>query len=179
MSDSRVLTGAIALIKVDQKVVGKMRDITINESFRRTRVSKGLGSIFADEFAVTEWSGTLSCSFFEVNYAKSGISGAVNRIFGSQILSALTQGKESTPSLEDNLVLDQTGVTVEIFKKVSDIIDPVTKLIKPKLEPYATVYNCFIESDNVSINEGNVAGRNQSFNYLLPVVVSSEASGGV
>jgi len=66
-------------------------------------------------------------------------------------------------------VLDDIGVDVEIYKKMTDIIDPNTGLIKPKAVPYATVRGLFIESDNVTISEGNVAGRNQSFRYLYPV----------
>lgn len=164
----KVLTGAIAIVKINGDAIGKMRDISINESFSRIDVSKGLGSIYSDEFALAKWSGTLSCSFFEISYKASGLKGAVQRVFGSSIISQIASGNNQE-NFEDQLVLDDIGVDVEIFKKMTDIIDPNTGLIKPKAVPYATVRGLFIESDNVTISEGNVAGRNQSFRYLYPV----------
>jgi hypothetical protein len=168
---NKVITGAIAFIKVDGIIVGKMKDVRINESFRRVRVSKGLGSIFADEFAVTEWNGTLSCSFMEIDYKQSGIPFGVLRTFlSANIMSQIGAGVTAA-NFEDNLVLDYNGVTVEVYKKLQDVIDPVTRLITPSAVPYATVNQCFIDSDNVNISEGQIAGRDQSFQYLLPVVV--------
>ncbi len=164
----KVLTGAIAIIKVQGVAVGKMKDISINESIGRIDVSKGLGSIFSDEFAVIKWSGTCSCSFWEINYKVSGVRNALRRVFGANILSQIASGNNQE-NFEDQLVLDDLGVDVDIYKKLTDVIDPNTQLIKPKAVPYATVRGMFIESDNVSINEGNVAGRNQSFRYLYPV----------
>jgi hypothetical protein len=167
----KVLTGAIAIIKVNGLAIGKMRDIRINESFRRVRVSKGLGSIFADEFAMVEWAGTISCSFFEINFKKSGINGAIARNFiAGDILSQVGAGVVN-PNFEDQIVLDDVGVTIEVFKKVKDIVLP-NGLIVPDAEPYATVRGCFIESDNVNVSEGQIAGRDQSFQYLLPVVTN-------
>lgn len=165
----KVLTGAIAIIKVNGVAVGKMKDISINEAIGRIDVTKGLGSIFSDEFAVIKWSGTISCSFWEVNYLKSGVKDAIRRAFGANILSQIAAGNNQE-NFEDQLVLDDVGVDVDIYKKLADVIDPNTKLIKPKAVPYATVRGMFIESDNVSISEGNVAGRNQSFRYLYPVI---------
>lgn len=164
----KVLTGAIAIVKINGDAIGKMRDISVNESFNRIDVSKGLGSIYSDEFALVKWSGTLSCSFFEVSYKASGLKGAIQRVFGSNILSQIASGNNQE-NFEDQLVLDDIGVDVELFKKMTDVIDPNTGLIKPKAIPYATVRGLFIESDNVTIGEGNVAGRNQSFRYLYPV----------
>lgn len=168
MATERVITGAIALIKRNGVAIGKMRDISINEAFNRIDVSKGLGSIYSDEFAMIKWNGTVSCSFWEVSYKASGVKDAVQRVFGSNILSQIASGNNQE-NFEDQLVLDDLGVDLDIFKKVADIIDPVTKLIKPKAIPYATIRGMFIESDNVTINEGNIAGRNQSFRYLYPV----------
>lgn len=167
----KVLTGAIAIIKVQGVAVGKMKDISINESIGRIDVTKGLGSIFSDEFAVIKWSGTVSCSFWEIDYKSSGVKNAIRRIFGANILSQIASGN-SQENFEDQLVLDDLGVDVDVYKKLADIIDPNTKLIKPQAVPYATVRGMFIESDNVSISEGNVAGRNQSFRYLYPVTAT-------
>ncbi len=167
--DNKVLTGALAIIKVNGQAVGLMRNLTINEGFRRVPV-RGLGSIIPKEAPVTEWAGTLSCSFFEINYDLSGIKNAVRRKVGLGNAVSQIAGGNNVANFEDNLVLDATGVDLDVYKKITDVIDPVSGLINPTVVPYAVVGRCMIESDNVTIDEGNVAGRNQSFQYLDPVI---------
>lgn len=159
----KVLTGAIALIKVDGSVIGRMRGVRCQESMRRLPV-RGIGTIIPSEQAVVEWEGTLSCDFMEVEFQKTGITNAIRRVFPN-IVSQVTNGNAS---FEDQLVLDVTGVEVDIFKKVSDVID-ANGIIKPKLIPYAIVKNCLIESDSFDISEGAIAGHSQSFKYLIPL----------
>lgn len=162
--DTKVLTGAIALIKVGGKVIGKMRSIRCQESFRRQEVV-GLGTIIPDDAPVTGWQGTLNCEFMEIRFDTTGVTDAIKRKFASVKSQVLSGGE----SFEDQLVLDSEGVQVDIFKKVSDIIDPVTKIIKPVAVPYATISNCLIESDSFDVSEGGLAGHSQSFKYLQPV----------
>lgn len=163
MSKNKVLTGAIALISVGGQTIGKMKSVRVQESIRRMPV-RGIGTILPSEQAVTEWEGTLSCEFMEVDFKKTGITDAIRRVFpnvASQVLNEET-------SFEDQLILDSEGVQVDIFKKVSDVVD-ANGIIKPKLKPYATVYNCLIESDSFDISEGSIAGHSQSFKYLTPI----------
>lgn len=176
MADNKVITGAIAIVKVGEVAVGKMRDIRINETYRRLRVSKGLGSIYADEQAVTEFDGTLTCSFYEIDFNKSGMldrngEGAV--ILRRKFKNGTTPANaafDGVSNFEDQLVLDDVGIDVVIYKKMKDLIDPDTGLIRPKAVVYAVVKNVFIETDNINIAEGQVGGRDQSFKYLVPVV---------
>lgn len=159
----KVFTGAIALIKCEGEVIGLMRNVTATENIRRVPV-RGIGTIMASEQAVTEWEGTLTCEFMEVRFDKTGIKNAIRRAFpsiGSQVLNDGT-------SFEDQLILDTDGVQLDIFKKVSDVID-AQGVIKPKLQPYASVKNCLIESDSFNISEAAIAGHNQSFKYLTPI----------
>jgi len=179
MAEPKVITGAIAIIKVGGVVVGKMRDIRINETYRRLRVPKGIGSIFADEQAVTEFDGTLSCSFYEINFNKSGIlsrngEGAVilRRAFNTGQTPA-NASFDGVSNFEDEIVLDDVGVDISIYKKEKDLIDSNTGLIIPKATPYAIVKNCLIETDNINIAEGQIGGRDQSFKYLVPVVTGA------
>lgn len=163
MLKDKVLTGAIALISVGGQTIGKMKSVRVQESIRRMPV-RGIGTILPSEQAVTEWEGTLSCEFMEVDFKKTGITEAIRRVFpnvASQVLNEET-------SFEDQLILDSEGVQVDIFKKVSDVVD-ANGIIRPKLEPYATVYNCLIESDSFDISEGSIAGHSQSFKYLTPI----------
>ena len=164
MADSKVMTGAIALIKVNGQVIGKMKTVRAQENMRRLAV-RGLGTILPSEEAVVEWEGTMSCEFMEIQFKSTGIPGAIKRIFAnvnSQVLFG-------NPSFEDQLVLDSNGVQVDIFKKVTDVINPLTGIITPKLTPYATLFNCLIESDSFDINEGSISGHSQSFKYLKAI----------
>lgn len=174
--NKHVITGAIAFIKVFDPIantfeyIGKMRDIRVNENFRRVRVPKGLGSIFADEFALVEWAGTISCSYFEISYGKTGLTSALKRnIFGQGDMFSQIAGGITTENFEDQAVLDDVGLTVDIYKKVQGTI--TNGIIQPDAKIYAIVSGMFIESDNINISEANIAGRDQTFQYLRPVVI--------
>lgn len=163
MSTPKVYTGAIALVKVAGQVIGKMRSVRVQESFRRMPV-RGLGTILPSEQAVTEWDGTVSCDFIFVNLKRSGIKGALRRDL-SNVASQVLLGN---PSFEDQLVLDQDGVQIDLFKKVADVI-LADGTINPTAKPIAIVQKCFIDSDNLDVSDGGLAGKSQSFKYLLPV----------
>lgn len=160
---NEVMHGAIALIKVNNNVIGKMKNVRVQENVRRQDVI-GLGSIFLKESPVVGWTGTLSCSSFAIDLAADGIPNAFKRGF-SNIVSQALSGQSS---MEDQLILDSTGVDVYMFKKVEDLIDPVTKIIKPKAIAFCIVRNCLIESDSFDISEGQLSGKDQSFKYLQP-----------
>jgi hypothetical protein len=168
--DKFTLTGALAIIKSNGIVVGKMRDIRINETYRRVEVSKGLGSIFDDEFALVKFNGSVSCSFMEISFGKSGLTDALKRnIFGAaSIFSQIASGNNAV-NFEDQAVLDSVGLSLDIYKKVQGTI--VNGIISPDAPVYATLSGMFIESDSVNISESNIAGRDQSFKYLNPVVL--------
>jgi len=168
MANEPVLTGAIAIIKVNGQPVGLMRNVKINESTRRIPV-RGLGSLLPKEAPVVEWAGTVSCSFFEINFKKSGIPNAIRRDVGiGNAASQIATGNAQT-NFEDDLALSTQGVQLDLYKKLKDIIGP-TGLIVPKIEPYAIIGRCLIESDSINIDEGNVSGRDQTFMYLDPII---------
>ena len=168
--DKNILTGALAIIKSNGVEIGKMRDVRVNENFRRVRVPKGLGSIFADEFALVEWAGSVSCSFFEISYGKSGLTDALKRaIFGTAGILSQIAGGNNALNFEDQAVLDDIGLSLDIYKKIEG--STAAGIITPDAKVYATLSGMFIESDNVNISEANIAGRDQVFQYLRPVVL--------
>ena len=75
MADNKVFTGAIALIKVGGKVIGKMKTIRCQESYRRQPVV-GLGTIIPSDAPVTGFEATLSCEFMEIRFEETGITDA-------------------------------------------------------------------------------------------------------
>lgn len=156
MADN-VVTGPIAIIRKGGSIVGHMRDVSVTESESRQNV-QGLGTIFTIESPVTGWSSQLSCSFYEVDFAKSGVPNAIRR------------DVQTSQQFEDQVILDDVGVQIDIFKKIADVIDPNTQLRKSTLKPYAIVKRCMITSDGFTITEGALAGHNQSFQVLDPII---------
>lgn len=163
MSQIPVVTGAIALIRVGGTIIGKMKNVRAQEQMSRIAV-RGIGTIIPSEQAVVSWEGTLTCSFMSIDLRIDGIPGALKRLFPN-IISQVSNGNSS---FEDQLVLDTVGIQVDIFKKVSDVVDQ-NGIIKPKLIPYASIGGCLIESDSFDISEGQIAGRDQTFKYLVPI----------
>ncbi len=153
----RVLTAPLAVIKVNGVTVGKMRNIRVTETIRRGRVS-GIGELTPQEIPALEWNGTLTCGFYEVEFETTGIPEGINRTTGS--LTAFV----------DNVLLQENGVDVVIYKKVADEIDPNTGLIQSRLRPHASIQGCFVDREGMDINEGQISGHDQDFTYITPIL---------
>ncbi len=160
-----VLTGNMAIIRSRGQVIGRMKNIRYTENMRRVEV-RGIGSTYANEVPIIEASGALTCDFMEMNFVNGGIPGAINRNF-SVIRSQALLGKES---FEDTIILDTEGIQIDIYKKVADFYDPITRVPKPKVKPFAIIPHAFIESDSFDISESNISGRNQSFKCTDPII---------
>ena len=159
-----IFHAAIALVKVNGQVIGKMRNIDVTESYDRIGV-QGIGTIMESEAPVTKFNGSMTVGLMEILFKDGGLPGAIKRIFPN-IASAVLSAQ---PSFEDNLVLDDNGIQVDIFKKITDVIDPATGFIKPKLQPYAIIRQALITQDGFNISEGAIVARNQTYKYLVPV----------
>ena len=67
MSNKKVMTAPLAIIRINSVAVGKMKNVRITENIRRGRVV-GLGSLTPSEVPAVEWSGSLSCSSYSINF---------------------------------------------------------------------------------------------------------------
>lgn len=157
MAIERAMHGALAIIRKNGTAIGRMRNVRWTESFRREEV-KGIGTILTSEAPVTAHSGTLTCDFYEVDFSKTGIPDALRR------------DVQTNQEFEDNMLLNYDGVTLDIFKKVEDVIDPTTLQRKAKAQPYAIIRRLLIEGESGDISEGAISNHNQSFKYLDPVI---------
>lgn len=153
----KTMTAPLAVIKVKGIVVGKMRDLRISETYRRGRVS-GIGELTPSEVPALEWNGTLTCDFYEINFATTGIPDAIKRTAGS------------LKEVVDNILLQEEGVDVTIFKKIKKVKDPDTGLLTKQLVPFATVRGCFLDREGMNISEGQISGHNQEFTYISPIM---------
>lgn len=150
-------TGALAIIKVRGEAVGKIQNIRVNENINRVDVRE-LGNIIPVESPVVQWSGSVNCSIIEVDFEKGGIKNAIRR------------DVQSDEEYADNLLLNPDGVQIDIFKKISDVVDPNTGLVTSTTKPFAILTRVLIDSDSFNINEGQVVLRDQTFRFLSPVI---------
>ena len=156
--NEKVLTAPLALIKVNGVTVGKMKNIRITETFRRGRVS-GIGEVTPQELPILEWNGTLTCQFYEVRFDQTGIPGATNR------------NAPSVAQFVDDILLQESGVDVVIYQKVSSGVDPNTGLNISELRAHATIQGCFVDREGMDINEGQISGKDQDFTYINPILL--------
>lgn len=155
-----VLTGAIAIIKSNGQPIGKMRNVRVTETIRRQDV-RGIGRITVAESPAIEHGGTITCGWYEVDFQTTGVPNAIRR------------DVSTVQEFEDNILLDDDGVQIDIFKKIEDFVDPNTGLRKAKLVPHAIVTRVLIEQEDLDINEGQASGHNQNFKFLDPILYPS------
>lgn len=160
--DNKVMTAPLAFIKVNGKVVGKMKNIRVSESIQRGKVT-ALGQLHKDEVPAISWEGTVSCSFFCIDLRQSQIPGAINR------------NMNSIEDWANTVLLQEDGVQIDIMKKKKD--DPNKRdsdypggIIKAKLEVFASIKAAFLNRENFDISEGQIAGRDVEMEYLTPIL---------
>lgn len=163
--EDKALTGSIAIIKSKGKVIGKLKSWRITENITRGDV-QGIGTVYSSEVPVLKYKGSLSCSMVSISYKDGIIPDAIRR----GISTIASQALVGNASFEDNLVLEDQGLTIECYKKVKDAVDPTTGFIKPKVTPYVIVTSAFIESSGLDISEAAISGTDQSFTFLDPII---------
>jgi|JI9StandDraft_2_1071091.scaffolds.fasta_scaffold53478_2 hypothetical protein len=152
----KVLHGALAIIRRNGTAIGKMKNVRWTETLRDQEV-RGLGTIFTLESPVVSHGGTLTCDFYEVDFAKTGVPGAIRR------------DVQTNQEFEDQILL-RDGLQLDIFKKVEDLVDPNTGLKTAKAIPYAVIRELYLNSEGADISEGAISGHNQSFRFNAPVI---------
>lgn len=160
MATPQVFTGAMAIVTVgnDPTPIGKMKDISGSESLQRGRVG-GLGTILPLEVPVLEWSGSFSCSYYLIDWAVARMAGSIKRRV------------DSNDNFENYLVLQEQGITVEIFKKVAGALNP-DGTPRADRKSFAKIVGAFTNSEGFSLSEGQIGGHNQDFQYINPIIYS-------
>lgn len=154
---NKVMTAPLAVIKVNNVVVGKMKNIRVSETIRRGRVT-GLGQLAADELPALEWTGSLSCSFYCVDFSISVMA------------AAMVRKVASIEEWANTVLLQENGIQIDIMRKVKDTIDPATGIITPKLETFASVAGCVLSKEGFDISESQISGRDAEFEYTTPIL---------
>ena len=147
----KVMTAPLAIIQINSVTVGKMKNVRITEQIRRGRVS-GLGRLNPSELPALEWSGSLSCSSYSINF--------------NLLANKIRKGTFRKAGL-----LQEDGLEISILRKVKDgEINPETGLVNAKYETFASVKGAFASREGFDIQEGQISGRDTEFEYLEPIL---------
>lgn len=157
--NQKVMTAPLAIVKVGGVAIGKMKNIRVTENIRRGRVT-GIGRLTPEELPALDWSGTLNAGFYAVKInsqdvlTKTGILRNVNNL----------------QEFVDTVLLQETGIQVDILKKVKDTQDPATGIITPQYEVFASVRGAFMTREGFDISEGQISGKDVDFEYMEPIL---------
>lgn len=160
MGNTRVMTAPLAIIKINSVTVGKMKNVRITETIRRGRVT-GVGRLNPEELPALEWSGSLSCSSYTINF---------NLLANVSKLGTF-RNAATVEEWSNAILLQEAGLEISILRKVKDgEIDTETGLVKTKYETFAKVNAAFATREGFDVQEGQISGRDTDFEYLEPIL---------
>ena len=160
MKNTRVMTAPLAIIKINSVTVGKMKNVRITETIRRGRVT-GVGRLNPEELPALEWSGSLSCSSYTINF---------NLLANVSKLGTF-RNAATVEEWANAILLQEAGLEISILRKVKDgEIDTETGLVKTKYETFAKVNAAFTTREGFDVQEGQISGRDTDFEYLEPIL---------
>ena len=162
MSQEKVMTAPLAVIKINSVAVGKMKNIRVTETIRRGRVT-GVGRMHPHELPALEWSGNLSCSSYTINF----------NLLSNMSKLGTFRNNSSVETWANSILLQEDGLEISIMRKVKDgEIDSETGEVKAKYETFAKVAGAFATREGFDIQEGQISGRDTDFEYMEPILYS-------
>lgn len=160
------MTAPLAIIQINSVTVGKMKNIRITEQIRRGRVS-GLGVLTPSELPALEWSGSLSCSSYTINF----------NLLANVSKKGTFRNADSLEEWVNAVLLQEDGLEISVLRKVKDgQINAETGLVNTKYETFAKVAGAFASREGFDIQEGQISGRDTEFEYLSPILFNSTQS---
>lgn len=160
MKKEKVFTAPLAVIQINSVTVGKMKNVRITETIRRGRVS-GLGRLNPDELPALEWSGSLSCSSYSINF----------NLLANKLKKGTYRNAGTIEEWANAILMQEDGLEIAILRKVKDgEIDLETGLVKTKYETFAKVSGAFATREGFDVQEGQISGRDTEFEYTDPIL---------
>lgn len=157
--EEKVLTAPLAVIKVNGKAIGKMKNIRVTETIQRGRVV-GIGKLNPSEIPATSWNGSLSAGFYSINFNNQ------DELTRRSVIRNVNNLEEWA----NTVLLQDEGVQVDILKKIKDTEDPDTGVITPEYKVFATVRGAFATKEGFDISEGQISGKDADFEYINPIL---------
>ena len=157
------MTAPLAIIQINSVTVGKMKNVRVTEQIRRGRVT-GLGTLTPSELPALEWSGSLTCSSYTINF----------NLLANVAKKGTFRNANSLEEWANAILLQEDGLEISILRKVKDgQIDTETGLVSAKHETSAKVAGAFATREGFDIQEGQISGRDTEFEYLSPILFNS------
>lgn len=157
------MTAPLAIIQINSVTVGKMKNVRVTEQIRRGRVT-GLGTLTPSELPALEWSGSLTCSSYTINF----------NLLANVAKKGTFRNANSLEEWANAILLQEDGLEISILRKVKDgQIDTETGLVSTKYETFAKVAGAFATREGFDIQEGQISGRDTEFEYLSPILFNS------
>lgn len=165
MSNERVFTAPLAVIQINSVTVGKMKNVRITENIRRGRVS-GLGRLNPEELPALEWTGSLTCSSYSINF----------NLLANKMKLGTFRNAGTIEEWANAILMQEDGLEIAILRKVKDgEIDLETGLVSTKYETFAKVSGAFATREGFDVQEGQISGRNTEFEYTNPILYNDIA----
>jgi hypothetical protein len=154
--EQKTMTAPRAIIKVDGKAIGYIRNIRISETINRGMVM-GLGRLTKRELPALSINCTWNCDFYLIDLNRTGVPGLNKR------------NVASTDQYKDTLTLFERPVDIYIYKKeMESEEDGVVTAVKDS--EFAILKNVYINTESFDITENQISGQNQSGEYTEPVI---------
>ena len=161
------MTAPLAIIKINSVTVGKMKNVRITETIRRGRVA-GIGRLTPSELPALEWSGSLSCSSYTLNF----------NLLANKQQKGTFRNLRTLEAWANAILLQEDGLEIAILRKVKDgEIDTESGAVTEKYETFAKVTGAFATREGFDIQEGQISGRDTEFEYLTPILYNSVIGG--
>ncbi len=158
--NEKVMTAPLAIIQINSVTVGKMKNVRITENIRRGRVT-GVGRLNPDELPALEWTGSLSCSSYSINF----------NLLANKMKKGTFRNAGTVEEWANAILLQEDGLEIAILRKVKDgAIDNETGLVKSKFETFAKIAGAFVNREGFDIQEGQISGRDTEFEYTEPIL---------
>lgn len=158
--NEKVMTAPLAIIQINSVTVGKMKNVRITENIRRGRVT-GVGRLNPEELPALEWTGSLSCSSYTINF----------NLLVNKMKKGAFRNAGTVEEWANAILLQEDGLEIAILRKVKDgEIDEETGLVSTKYETFAKTVGAFMTREGFDIQEGQISGRDTEFEYLEPIL---------
>ena len=155
----KTFTAPLAVIMINGKKVGKIRNLTFTENIQRGEV-QGIGSLTLQEVPAVAMRCQFQASSYMINL----------KTFGTENDPFVAQNLKSVQELVNTLLLGEAPVTIAVYKKTSGSVNNegiVTS--EGALERIGIANDCYLDSRSFEISEGNISGKNISGRYLTPM----------
>jgi hypothetical protein len=159
MAQTKTLTAPLAIIEINGKAVGKIRNLRIQEQVQRGSV-RGLGELLDVEKPIVGMQCTFNCSYALIELKKMG---TIDHPF-------LIRGVASAQQFVDTILLQDSGVNIHVYRKVKKTVNDNNVVTSTDRDKVGVIYNAFMNSNSVDISDGQIAMSDLSGDYLTPIL---------